>query len=103
MSLDPLEVHTNLMRSLPVRTVICMDHDDEIEERPPAPMGNGTHIGVAKMFSKLKAGAWYSAKHLAALAGMNEKAFYTHVRRMVQRKQLVRTGNRHSFRYRKAG
>ena len=103
MSLDPQEVHTNLMRSLPVRTVICIDHDDdEIEESAPAPVRNGTHAGVAKMMSRIKGGAWYSAKHLAALAGMNEKAFYTHVRRMVQRKQLVRAGSRHSFRYRKA-
>ncbi len=101
MSLDPLEVHRTLMRSLPVRTVRCEDQDDG-EDDSPALADNSALEGEEQMLAKMKAGVWYSAKHLAALAGMREKFFYTHVRRMVSRKQLVRAGSRHSFRYRKA-
>lgn len=54
------------------------------------------------MLSLMCSGMYYTARHLASLANMNERAFYTHVKRMVQRGQLVRSGVRHNFLYRKA-
>jgi hypothetical protein len=54
------------------------------------------------MLSLMCRGMYYTAKHLASIANMNERAFYTHVKRMVQRGQLVRSGVRHNFLYRKA-
>jgi hypothetical protein len=53
------------------------------------------------MLSLMCRGMYYTAKHLASIANMNERAFYTHVKRMVQRGQLVRSGARHNFLYRK--
>jgi DNA-binding CsgD family transcriptional regulator len=55
-----------------------------------------------RMLSLMCRGMHYSASSLAALANINERPFYTHVKRMVRRGQLVRSGTRHHFLYRKA-
>lgn len=121
MSPEQLVAHNKLQQVLKVRTVRCYDYEDETEptplaEEPVVKRSNGNcalakterlsviqraEISERRMLSKMRAGTWYSAKHLSALAGMQEKCFYTHVRRMVVRGQLVRSGTRHWFRYRK--
>jgi len=116
-----ISVHRRLMQELPVRTVRCDDYDWDVEEQlPPEPMrrigraptkvqvNSGylspiqrTEIGERRMLNLMRRGETYSAKHLAAMAGMNDKAFYTHVKRMVKRGQLVRSGTSRHFRYSK--
>jgi hypothetical protein len=104
-----LMAHQRLMRRLPVRAVVCADEPEAVPERP------GKHLAPTRtrgwsgpssredcMLSLMCSGMYYTARHLASLANMNERAFYTHVKRMVQRGQLVRSGVRHNFLYRKA-
>jgi DNA-binding CsgD family transcriptional regulator len=122
-----LMVHQRLMRRLPVRAVVCADEPEDVPESAPPPpearadpkkdeleraelwkLPSGLNfiqkaeIREHRMLSLMCRGMYYSGRHLAALANMNEKTFYTHVKRMVQRGQLVRSGSRHHFLYRKA-
>jgi hypothetical protein len=127
MTTEWRSVHEHLMRRLPVRTVACADEaekvEQELEEWAPhlcADQGEAQEVDAAwsmpsgttflqraeirerLMLSRMRPGVYYSAKHLAELAGVAEKSFYTHVLRMVRRGQLKRAGRRHHFRYRKA-
>lgn len=118
-----LLAHERLLRQLTVRTVTGADahedlqqdaedptpqtyaHQDEIKrlERLEMPIGliQRAEIRERRMLSIMRSGVWYRAKYLAVLAGIDEKTFYTYVRRMVLGGQLERSGRRHYFRYRK--
>lgn len=120
MSPEQAEVHRKLLSSLPVRTIVSPD-DVQRDASRKRRAASAVRARAARMFAQRKApspieqarardrlmlgrmrpGVWYSAKVLAAFSGMEDKAFFTHVRRMVKRGQLVRDGSRHSFRYRK--
>jgi hypothetical protein len=104
-----LMAHQRLMRRLPVRTVVYADEPEDVPEHTPRHLASTRTRGWSGpssredcMLSLMCSGMYYTARHLASLANMNERAFYTHVKRMVQRGQLVRSGDRHNFLYRKA-
>jgi hypothetical protein len=113
---EQLTVHRQLMDRLPVRVVVCEDEPveaaaAELEEVERAelwelPAGltfiQRAEIRDRRMLTLMRPRVRYTAKRLAAMAGMSDKTFYTHVKRMVQRRQLVRLGTRRHFRYRKA-
>ena len=104
-----LMAHQRMMRRLPVRAVVCADEPEDVPDRPRrtrapnrTPRWSGPSSMEHRMLSLMCRGMRYSASYLAALANINELAFYTHVKRMVKRGQLVRSGTRRHFLYRKA-